>query len=194
MQRRRGSAGERSFARTGVIATTAVVTLGLIAGGVVATGLMLRPAAPVESGPYPVGQPVRTRVGIVQVTGVDRLSGLSAQDLSNANHGVANLVAPDQAQVQVTLRLTNDGRRAVSYSASQVGLRVGGGAPIKAMSSTLPQSRLGAGVSLEGTLGFVAPRTGSALQLELPGPDGPVLVDLGRTDTGAVQPGSGGHH
>jgi len=43
------------------------------------------------------------KLGTVKVTGVERMGGLTAQDLSNANHGVANLVSEGSAQVQVTL-------------------------------------------------------------------------------------------
>lgn len=169
----------------GVSAVVAGVTLALVAGGAYGATTMVRPAA--HTGPYAVGESVRTSVGLVRVTGVERMGGLTSQDLSGANHGVANLVAEDQAQVQVTLRLTNDSDRAVDYSPSQVGLRINNGTAVTAMSSTLPESRLRAGASLEGTLGFVAARTGATLRLELPTDDGPVLVDLGNTDVNTGQ-------
>jgi hypothetical protein len=83
------------------------------------------------------------------------------------------------------LRLTNDTAKAANYSPSQIGLRIGGKAPTKALSSTLPDGLLGPGMSLEGTVGFVAARDSSTIQLELPRAGGRVLVDLGRTDKSA---------
>jgi hypothetical protein len=193
--------GAGSGRRAGTVAALAAAAVALVVAGVLSTVAMLRPdpyAGSLDAftgpGPFAVGQPVRTSVGVIQITGVDRLDGLSTQDLSSANHGVANLVPPDQSQVQATLRLTNDTARPVDYSPSQILLRAGGHAPVKAMSSTLPESRLGAGVSLEGTLGFVATRNGSALRLELPGVDGPAEVDLGRIDRATPQTGHEGHH
>jgi hypothetical protein len=91
-------------------------------------------------------------------------------------------VNADQAQVQVTLRLTNESDRTARWSRGRVGLRVGAKSAVAAMSSTLPPSSLTAGTSIEGALGSVAARNGATLQLELPTKDGPVLVDLGRTD------------
>jgi|tagenome__1003787_1003787.scaffolds.fasta_scaffold20933132_1 hypothetical protein len=164
----------------GVSVAVAGTALALLAGGVVSTAAVLRPQ---PHGAYAVGEAVPTSLGTVRVTGVERMGGLTAQDLSSANHGVANLVSEGQAQVQVTLRVTNDTERTLRYSPGQLGLRVGTLKPVRAMTSTLPKSQLKAGTSLEGTVGFVATRNGSALALELPGQDGPVLVDLGRTDT-----------
>ena len=201
MRQRSASGGRRTaVVRTGTVAARAGLAVALVAAGVLTTVSMLQPdpyagslPALKGAGPFAVGQPVRTTVGVIEITGVDTLGGLTAQDLSSANHGVANLVAPDQSQVQVTLRLTNDTTHAVRYSPSQVLLRVGAQTPVKAMSSTVPDGRLGAGVSLEGTLGFVAARNGSALRLELPGVDGPAVVDLGRTDRTAPHTGHEGH-
>jgi hypothetical protein len=182
--------------RAAVLTTVAALAVGLVAGGVLATISMVRPgpsaraASSVQTGPgpYAVGQSIRTRIGVIQITSVERLTGLTAQDLSSGNHGIANLVSPEDSQVQVTLRLTNDTAHPVEYSPSQIGLRIGGLAAATAMSSTLPGGRLGAGVSLEGTLGYVASRNGAILHLELPGVVAPVLVDLGRTDAATPTP------
>jgi hypothetical protein len=189
--------GGNTVARVGVVVGSAAVALALVAGGVVATVATLRPApgsdgsALTGPGPFAVGQAVRTDIGVVRVTNVESLGGLSAQDLGGANHGIAGLVDADQAQVQVTLRLTNDTGSAVKYSPSQITMRSGSDKAVKAMSSTMPESELHAGSSLEGTLGFVASRTGSSLRLELPGS---VEVDLGRTDFSTADPSQGHQH
>jgi hypothetical protein len=146
------------------------------------------------AGPFPIGEAFRAEDAVVTVTGVDKLSGLSAQDLGSVNHGIQNLVTPADAQVQVTLNIVNYGTQAVTVSTDHIGLRIAGKAAIKPMSSTLPKGRLGAGLSIEGEFGFVAPRNGSTLQLEMPGAHGPVLVDLGTIDTSTSHDAGGHHH
>src|SRR3954451_18453969 len=96
--------GGTPLARIGVVAGSAAVALALVTGGVVATVSTLRAAPGSDTsaltgpGPFAVGQPVRTDIGVVQVTNVESLGGLSAQDLGGANHGIAGLVDADQAQ------------------------------------------------------------------------------------------------
>jgi len=148
----------------------------------------------VGSGPFAVGQAFRADRAVVEITGVEVLNGLSAQDLSNANHGIQNLVQPGDAQVQVTVRLVNDGARPIDISTEAMTLKINGKRPIPATSSTLPKGRLRAGLSMEGSLGFVAPRDGSTLQLQVPATHGPLLVDLGRTDRNTSTDTTGHHH
>jgi hypothetical protein len=191
---RTADTGLRRVARAGLVGlATAAVSAAIFGGVRVAHSMMWPPPTALTGsgftrsgftgpGPFMVGQPVRTDSAVIEVTGVDLLDGLTAKDLSSANHGISHLVDANQVQVQVTLRLTNDTGNAVSYSPSQIGLRIGGKAPTKALSSTLPDGLLNPGVSLEGTVGFVAARDASTLQLELPRAGSPVLVDLGRTD------------
>jgi hypothetical protein len=49
-------------------------------------------------------------------------------------------------------------------------------------------------VDRRAAVGFVAPRDGSTLQLELAGRGGPVLIDLGGPDKGGSQSEVNGHH
>ena len=195
------SRGGTTAKRAGVFGALFVLAVVAAVAGVLVTAHQLS-QHPVEyagpqltgPGPFAIGQAVRAEGGVVEVTGVDQLTGLTAQDLSSANHGIQNLVAPEDAQVQVTLRMVNDGRKAITVSTEHIGLRIAGKAAIKSMSSTLPKGRLGAGLSLEGTFGFVAPRNGSTLQLEIPGAHGPVLIDLGRTETSSAHDAGTHHH
>jgi hypothetical protein len=144
-------------------------------------------------GPFAVGQSIRTAIGVVTVTGVERLKGTSSQDLAGANHGIQNYVSEEKSQVQVFVRVADDTVRPITWSPSAFTLRVGSAAAIAPQSSTMPGGRLGAGTSVEGTLGFVAARNGSALTLQLPGSSGGwVLVDLGRVD--AASTSTGGDH
>jgi hypothetical protein len=145
------------------------------------------------AGPFAIGESVRTAMGVVTVSSVERMGGLTSQDMAGANHNIQNLVPGDKAQVQVNLRITDDTGRALAWEAGRVTLQAGESAPVVPLSSTLPSRQLGPGTSVEGTLGFVAPRDGSRLVLRFPAADGGVTtVDLGATDsTPAVDDG---HH
>jgi hypothetical protein len=200
-RRRSSDTGPLRSARVSLVALVTAAAAVAVFGGVRITHSMLWPAPVVVSlsgltgpGPFVVGQAVRTDSAVIDVTGVALLNGLTAKDLSSANHGISHLVAANQVQVQVTLRLTNDTGAAFTYAPSQIRLRIGGKASTKALSSTLPDGPLRPGVSLEGTVGFVAARDASKLELELPRTGGPVLIDLGTTDKSSAPGGAGTHH
>lgn len=145
-------------------------------------------------GPFAVGQPVRTTMGVVTVTHVERTGGPSPKDFAGANHGIQNLVPPSKAQVEVTVRITDDSPHPTTWSRAAFTLQSGAGTPSPSETSTLTGGRLGPGTTIEGSLGFVAQLDGSRLLLQMPGPAGPVAVDLGRTDFRAPQPADEGHH
>jgi hypothetical protein len=185
-----------------LVGVVALLTLGLLAAAlwtgfrqlVPSTAERLRVDAATGPGPFAVGQPVRTAIGVVTVTNVERLAGTTTKDMAGAVHGINNYVGADQTQVQVDIRVTDDTVAPIQWSPSAFRIKVGGAAPALPQSSTMPGGRLGAGTSIEGTLGFVAPRAGAALTLQLPGTDGgTVLVDLGKVDTAPPGTGSDDH-
>lgn len=174
-----------------MVGIVALLTLGLLAAAlwtgfrqlVPTTAERLRVDAATGSGPFAVGRPVRTAIGVVTVTKVERLVGTTTKDMAGAVHGINNYVGADQTQVQVDVRLTDDTVRPIDWTPSAFTLQAGTATPQLPQSSTMPGGRLGAGTSIEGTLGFVVPRSGTALTLRLPGTDGgTVLVDLGKVD------------
>ncbi|HZC53142.1 MAG TPA: hypothetical protein VE441_11675 [Mycobacterium sp.] len=176
----------------------AVLLIAFVAAGVQTTRAALTTAAQKGqletasgNGPFAIGQNVRVDRTVVQVTNVDLLGGLTAHDLANANHGIANQVNADQMQVQVTVRFVNDSKHAIAYPAKQIRLLVGKTAGVAAMSSTIPNGQLPPGAAIEGNLGFVAPRKGGALRLEMPSAHGRILINLGRADS---VPASGAEH
>ena len=191
-----------------LVGLVALLTLGLLAAAlwtgfrqlVPTTADRLRIDTATGPGPFAVGQPVRTALGVVTVTNVERLVGTTTKDMAGAVHGINNYVGADQTQVQVDVRITDDTVNPVEWTPSAFTMRVGSAAPVRPQSSTMPGGRLGAGTSIEGTLGFVAPRAGSALTLQLPAVGGgTVLVDLGKVDVAPpgvdTHPaGSGGDH
>lgn len=205
-ENRRGKPGKKTASRSWgpavVLLCTAVallvVLVVLIVAGVELTRTSLAPspqshriATAPGSGPFAVGEPVRANGPVVEVSGVEQLGGPTVKDLANVNHGIANQVTPDQVQVEVTVRIVNDSNRVITYSPSQLLLRIGKAAGVKATSSTFTRGRLTPGTSVEGNLGFVAPRRGAALRLQLPSSHGPILIDLGRADSA---PASGESH
>jgi hypothetical protein len=181
----------------------ALLTLGLLAAGlwtgfrqlVPSTADRLRVPTASGPGPFAVGQSVRTAIGVVTVTHVERLQGTSVQDMAGAVHGIQNYVNDSQSQLQVDVRITDDGVQPITWSPSAFGIRIGSAGAVPAQSSTMPGGKLGAGTSVEGTLGFVAPRDGSALLLQLPAASGrTLLVDLGRVDVAPAGTGAGHDH
>jgi hypothetical protein len=188
-----------------LVGLVALLTLGLLAAAlwtgfrqlVPTTADRLRLETTSGPGPFAVGQPVRTAIGVVTVTNVERLVGTTTKDMAGAVHGINNYVGADQTQVQVDVRVVDDTVNPIEWTPSAFRMQAGSAAPVLPQSSTMPGGRLGAGTSIEGTLGFVAPRAGSALTLRLPAVDGgTVLVDLGRVDVappGVDTHDEGGH-
>ncbi|MBI3977738.1 MAG: hypothetical protein HY331_06090 [Chloroflexi bacterium] len=135
------------------------------------------------SGVFGVGQMAPTSFGAVVVDHVEKIGGLTARDLGGVTHGIPNLVAPDEAQVQVSVRLTNRRDRPVDYSPAVFRLGAGtSGQAIAAAGSSSRGGRLPPQASVEMTLTFVAPADDSRLWLEYrdPARAEPVLIDLGR--------------
>lgn len=177
--------------------------VGLAAMGAFLAAQVVVPAARLEhpagppADPFAVGQSLHTSFGAIAVEHVDKLAGPTARDLGGMTHGIQGLVAPDQVQVQVSVRLTDRLDRAVDYAPSQFRLIVDqGDTPIPASGSTTQAGMLQPGWSIETTLSFVAPRDGSQLWLEYrdPGHDAPLVVDLGRTDQTPEGALDGFHH
>ena len=132
-------------------------------------------------GPFVSGQPVRAFGGVLTLTGQDNLAGLTARDLAGATHGIPHLVQVGSVQIQLTLRLTNDTTRPLDFRAAQLRLQAGDHVPVPPSSSTMPDGPIGAGVSVEGTFGFVVAQDGSIVTLRAPGPGGTTSITVGRT-------------
>ncbi len=169
-------------------ALVTVASAALIAGVVTTVGAVrFSPAGvtrlPAETGhgPFPVGVAVRTAVGVVTVTGAETLTGPSTRDLAGAVHGIQNLVADNQTQVQVSLRIANDSTSDLTWGTGSFALLPADGAVAQASTSTLPGGTLRPGDSVEGTLGFVTTSNGAALLLRLPAAGGGVVtITVGR--------------
>ena len=134
---------------------------------------------------YGIASDVRTSFGSIVVGSAQSLKGLGSKPLGGVNHGIAGYVGPTEAQVQVTVDITNRTRNPIPYSPSQFTLISGKAAPITATRSSIKPATLLPDAAVEATLIFVAPRKGQKLQLAFQdrGRETPFLVDLGRVDT-----------
>ncbi|MBI3241384.1 MAG: hypothetical protein HYZ49_03730 [Chloroflexi bacterium] len=163
---------------------TTLVFAGLLqAGRMLADGANRQSQA--DSGSFTVGQSIPTSFGVVAIEGIENLTGLTSQDLSGVTHGIQNLVLADQAQIQVSILLTNHLNSAIYYSPTQFRLLVQQSLdPVLPSGSTIEPGMLDANSSIEATLSFVVPRNGDKLWIRYDDPGGasPILVDAGRVD------------
>jgi hypothetical protein len=185
-----------------LLALVGATTLLALAGLVLAVGLLRGDAEPWRHGAdaYPVGQPIPTSFGTLVVRDVEKVAGLTAQDLSGVTHGIQNLVPPDKMQVEAAILLTNRLDRPVDYSlVEQFQLVNESGQSIERLPGVTSQPvRLPPHSSITASMRFMAPRDGGHLWLAFhdPGRGPPLLVDIGATDEtppGALD-GYRGHH
>jgi hypothetical protein len=143
------------------------------------------PNGPTGSGGYGIASDVRTSFGSIVVGSAQTLKGLGAKPLAGGNHGIGKYVPQSQAQVQVTVDITNRTREQIAYSPSQFTLISGKGEPIVVTRASIKPAMLLPDAAVEATLIFVAPRNGQKLKLAFKDAkrDAPFLVDLGRVDT-----------
>jgi hypothetical protein len=166
-------------------------------GAVVLAALVLVAAAAgawlVFAGSQPQSDPMALRAGNVtySVTHVERVAGLSDQDLSGMGHGVQGLVAANQAMVRVTLRV-DAGSKDTTYDPAALRLRDNRGGALTAPSGgSLAAARLGANGQIEGSVAFVVPRSGEHLTLQAEG--APDSVDIGDVDVAAPDSATHSH-
>jgi hypothetical protein len=163
---------------------TTLALAGLLqAGRMLASGVKAQPET--DSSAFSIGQSIPTSFGIVVVDDVENLAGLTSQDLGGMTHGIQNLVLADQAQIQVSILLSNQTDSAIYYSPTQFRLLEQQGLDlILPFGATVKPGMLGPKASIEATLSFIAPRNGGRLWIRFddPGGGGPILVDAGRTD------------
>ncbi len=137
-----------------------------------------------------IAESKKTSFGVVAVEHVEQLKGLSAKDLSGANHGVQNLVSVGQLQLQVSISVTNQTAKTTNYSPAQFRLRTGNeDKRLETQSSTFGEGTLQPHANIEGRLGFVVPADGRNLTLEFLDTGGTVIViNLGDAKTIATLP------
>ena len=132
--------------------------------------------------------PVTLRLGeaTVAVTHVERVTGLTADDLGGMTHGIQGLVPDDQTMLRVSLMLTA-GNRPAAYDPADLWIeRSGTGREIRPVGGALGRGSLSAGASVSGAVSFVVPRSGASYDLHATGTVG--AIPLGTV--GAAPPAS----
>jgi hypothetical protein len=176
-----------------LLAAVAVVGALALAGGALAMTVFT--AADDDGGgghPPAIGDPIETGFGTMTVVGVERLGGLTGQDLGGMTHGVEGLVRSGDARVAVSVMLVNRGDRPVRFEPGQFRLLVEGASdPVVPSASTVRPMALAPGASVEASVSFVVPQTGGAISIRYADPAGPpVTVPAGRLgDAPPVAPG-----
>jgi hypothetical protein len=121
----------------------------------------------------------------VSVTHVERVAGLSAEDLGGMTHGIQGLVPEDQTMLRVSLVLTAGSSTAV-YDPSDLWIESSRTSQdIRPVGGALGRGSLSAGASISGAVSFVVPRSGDTYVLHAAGTD--ATVSLGTVD--AAPPG-----
>jgi len=163
------------------------VALLAIFGALLGVNVLTTPDDPAHQPPaWTVGDEVPTSFGVIDVTAVSQLAGLSANDLAGVTHGVGDLVPPDKEQVELSMVLSNTSNRAVSYSLQdEFKMVTSTGADVNQLpGASSPTGKLSGNASITTQLRFMAPRDGGALILEFrePGARHASRILVGATD------------
>ena len=178
------AAPPRSLPLLLIIGTVALLA---VFGAVVGVNVITTPDDPAHQPPaWTVGDQVPTSFGVIAITDVSQLSGLSANDLAGVTHGVGDLVPPDKEQVELSMILSNTSNRAVSYSfQDEFKMLTSTGAEVSQLpGASSPTGKLSGNSSITTQLRFMAPRDGGALILEFrePGARHASRILVGATD------------
>jgi hypothetical protein len=171
------------YAFLGGVVTLALVGAFLAAGMFGWFGAGTRGGAN-HSGPFGLAQDVRTSFGVVTIESVDKSTGLTTRQLAGVNHGIQNLVSPDQVQLDVLVSITNELDTPAAYSPDQfILIADNSDTPIQATSATFHDGTLQAHAQIEGKLSFVVSLGARKLLLRYtdPAQPQPILFDLGST-------------
>lgn len=134
-------------------------------------------------------QTIPTSFGSLTVEQVEKLDGLTSQDLAGVTHGIQNLVLSDKVQLQITLQLVNRTDAPMVYSPDQFALAGAGSAEAAGPASgTLQTGSLPAHATIDAVLDFVAPRTNQPLWVEY---QDPVSAQRTRIAIGSADPNAG---
>src|SRR5690348_3087154 len=170
------------YAFLGGVVTLALVGAFLAAGMFGWLGAATRGGSN-HNGPFGLAQDVRTSFGVVTIESVDKSTGLTSQQLAGVNHGIQNLVSPDQVQLEVLISITNELDVPAAYSPDQfVLIADNSDTPIQATSATFHEGTIQAHAQIEGKLSFVVSLGARQLLLRYTDPEQqPILFDLGST-------------
>jgi hypothetical protein len=176
----------RSAARASLLAIVATALAATVYGAVLlpgtltgharrhATATLPRPAAP------KIGTLVPMSFGTLRVLEARPVIGLTNRQLGNMTHGISGLIDARDAQMTITLEMTNSGPAAVDWTAADFRLQTpDGGRMYAAIAGTRETGTLDPGSSVDLGLNFVVPRDGAPLALRVRDGDQFVRVPVG---------------
>jgi hypothetical protein len=175
----------------GIIAITAAIAAIALAGaamgivklqssggaGKAIPGLTAAPSG----GAFGLGEAAPTSFGVVAITHVERIAGLTAKQVNGVTH-VQDFVSSDQMTVNLAFTVTsNRTKETATFDATRFSLRLPGGREIVPTRSSVGPLTLQPDASVTGRVSFVAPRTTKALQVAYRGTpaSAPVVIALG---------------
>jgi hypothetical protein len=151
------------------------------------------PVIPTHSHPV-IGDPVPAPYGFAAVLSSHKTSGLTERQVG-MTHGVQGFVGADQAQIEVSVELTNTHHATASYSAESFRLRAGARGRLRLpVSGTVAHGELQPGASVELQLNYVVPRKGQRLYLAVGDAAPAHVIDLGRVTTASAAVVAAAHH
>jgi hypothetical protein len=169
-----------------VFGLLALVIALVVAGALYAADVVADAAKDAAVVTFP--QTIQTSFGWLTVGQVDKMGGLTSEDLAGMTHGIQNLVLSDKVQIQVTLQLANRSDQPIAYSPEQFGLTDGDNAEgFGPDNGTMLTGVLPAHATLDAVLDFVTPRTNQPLSLVYHDPVSAqrTLITIGPADLNA---------
>jgi hypothetical protein len=158
------------------LAITVIAIVTAVAGAVVAIGAFTAGAEEADHHHTELGEPIETSFGSVTFEHVATIGGLTPEELGGVTHGIQNLVLTGQAQVEVSVLVENRAGHPIDVVPDQFNLAVQGVDGVVAMAgSTIVPMSLAPGGTVEATLTYVVPQSGTAMTVTYADPGGEVI-------------------
>ena len=173
------------------LAFVGVVLAVAVAGGALALAALIGAEGAGQGHVLAMGEPIDTSFGSMTFERVATIGGLTPEELGGVTHGIQGLVLTGQAQVEVSVQVTNRSDQRIWVVPDQFSLTVAGSAaPVPMVGSTIKPLRLDPGATVEATLTYVVPQSGAALSVAYADPGGGVIaVQAGQLDLVSPDPG-----
>jgi len=173
------------------VAFVGLVVAAAVAGGAIALTAFTGGGDAGHEHAAAIGDPIDTSFGSMTFERVATIGGLTPEELGGVTHGIQGLVLTGQAQVEVSVRIANRSDHRVAVVPDQFTLTVAGAtAPVPMVGATIKPLRLEPGATVEATLTYVVPQSGTAMSVAYADPGGGVIaVQAGQLDLATADPG-----
>lgn len=124
---------------------------------------------------------IETSFGAVTVEFVEKIPGLTSQDLAGMTHGIQDLVPAGKELVLVAATITNASDAPIAYAPGLFEVRLEDGGRVPVSRSAAVSGVLQPDASIDVRLEFVVPGDGGNVWLRFVGDPGVTEIDLGDT-------------